>query len=145
MAEQSRYHITTIRKRRMVDDKVIERQEKIRHQSDEVRNALRKNHHEIQERTDQICAGKKMYEQEKRERLISGDKQKGPKAAHNARMREVETLFDLQSKQLSKLALCENRCLEPVNADERTALEQRWAEIMKPTEDILATISRQLG
>ena len=86
-----------------------------------------------------------MYEQEKRERLISGDRQKGPNAAHNARMREVEKLFDLQSKQLSKLALCENRCLEPINADGRTALEQRWGEFIVPTEDIVATVCRQLG
>ena len=144
MADESRYHIATIRKRRTVDDKVLERQEKIRQQSEKTQNSLRKDHDELQNRTEQIRARKEKYEQEKRERLISGDRQKGPKAAHNARMREVETLFDLQSEQLSKLASVENRCLEPVNADEKMALEHRWQEIIKPTEDIVASICRQL-
>lgn len=123
---------------------MLERQEKIRQQSEKTQNSLRKDHDELQNRTEPIRARKEKYEQEKRERLISGDRQKGPKAAHNARMREVETLFDLQSEQLSKLASVENRCLEPVNADEKMALEHRWQEIIKPTEDIVASICRQL-
>jgi hypothetical protein len=142
MSAESRYYIAAIRKRRIIDKKVHERQEKIPQRTDEVRD---KSHDEIRKRTNQTRTGRNMYEQEKRERLISGDKEKGPKAPHNARMREAETLFNLQSKQLSKLASCENRRLESIDEEERLTLEQRWVEIITPTEDIVAAIYRQLG
>jgi hypothetical protein len=106
MGNESRYHIAVVRKRRSWNHDSI------------------RNHDAIRERDGELRARKEKYEQEKRERLILGDCQEGPKAAHNIRMREIETLFDLQSDQLLKLVVCE--------------------DILQPTEDMLNAICRQL-
>jgi hypothetical protein len=144
MARESRYHIATIRKRQCWNADLLERQATIRQQTHEIRDRQQENHNAIRARTEQIRTARDKYEQEKRERLILGDDQKGPKANHNVRMREVEALFDLQSKQLSKLASCENGCLIAADKREKLALEHRLREISSPTGDFLKTICYQL-
>ena len=128
-----------------MDDKVLERQEKLQVRNRETRSELSERHKEIREWTNQIRQKKMKYEEEKRVRLIGGDVEKGPQAAHNRRMKEVETLFDLQSGQLFKLTRCENRYLELANGKERDEMDQRWVEMIQPTEAVVASIFDQLG
>jgi hypothetical protein len=145
MANESRYHMNIVRRHRIAEDKVLVRQHRVRKHAEDLRNKLSTGHDEIRQQTERLRTGKQRYEQDKRERLIRGGAHTDRRVSDDIRMREVETLFDLQSEQLLKLARCENLYVEPTVGKDKGALDRRWDEIIQPTEDLVATICRQLG
>lgn len=59
---------------------------------------------------------------------------------HQQRVIAAKALLDLQSKQLSQLAVCHNRGIE---AEHRLAHEKAWKELLQPTEAILVELQQE--
>ncbi|KIW86663.1 uncharacterized protein Z519_12718 [Cladophialophora bantiana CBS 173.52] len=126
MAPQSRYHIAAVRNHRSWKHKSLQ------------------NNDVAQLGGKEFRTRKEGYEQRNSEQLIIGDGREGQNVAHNIRLREVEAILGFQSKQLLKLAVCQNHSLEPVEEEEKIAQEQIWKEMLRPTEEILNTIHNQI-
>lgn len=58
---------------------------------------------------------------------------------HQKVVREARELFDLQSQQLSKLAVRQNRAVE-LDIEQNLATKKAWCELLQPTEAIVTEI-----
>ncbi len=87
--------------------------------------------------------GKREYELRCQERMSAGEQQKGFANEYQQQLYEVEALLDLQSKQLSKLAVYQNQSIY-LDLEDKVAQRKDWDELIQPSEAILRDIHEEI-
>ncbi|KIW09735.1 hypothetical protein PV08_12019 [Exophiala spinifera] len=86
---------------------------------------------------------RKTQEYESRRRERADNRLKGHMDEHQRQLYEAETLFDLQTKQLSKMAVVQNKEID-LDPEEKAAQRKEWDELIQPSEAILEEIRQEI-
>ncbi|KAK6362392.1 hypothetical protein LTS17_012900 [Exophiala oligosperma] len=89
----------------------------------------------------EIRQKKQEYESRRQER--ADNRQKGHMDEYQTQLYEAEALLDLQSKQLSKLAVVQNKEID-LDAEEKAAKRKEWDELIQPSQAILEDIRQEI-
>ncbi|KIV81282.1 hypothetical protein PV11_03479 [Exophiala sideris] len=89
----------------------------------------------------EIRQKKKEYESRRQER--ADNRQDGRIDEYQIQLYEAEALLDLQSKQLSKLAVVQNKEVD-LDPEQKVAQRKEWDELIQPSEAILEDIHLEI-
>lgn len=85
----------------------------------------------------------KRQEYETRRRERADNRPEGHMDGYQIQLYEAEALLDLQSKQLSKLAVVQNKEID-LDPEEKSVQRKEWDELIQPSEAILEDIRQEI-
>lgn len=89
----------------------------------------------------EIRQKKQEYESRRQER--ADNRQEGHIDEYQMQLYEAEALLDLQSKQLSKLAVVQNKEID-LDPEEKASQRKEWDELIQPSEAILEDVRQEI-